>query len=270
VSDIVARRADTLRLRILSAVVLVPLALAAVWFGAPWIVIIVAAAGLAMGWEWGRLSGSGRLGPREIMIVAAIILAIGAAAVGRFDLGVMVAVLGASAASWAGRAERSWTALGTVWIACGCVAFLWLDQPAQGGQWVIFWLLGVVWATDIAAYVAGKSIGGPRLAPRLSPNKTWVGLAGGLIGGLAVGVIAAALAHRAAVPLIAVSLAASLLAQGGDLAESAAKRHYAVKDTSGLIPGHGGVLDRLDGLLAAALVAALLTLMLGGSVLKLG
>ncbi|HEX4113030.1 MAG TPA: phosphatidate cytidylyltransferase [Stellaceae bacterium] len=268
-ADGAAPRADTLRLRVLSALVLIPLALAAVWFGPPWVTVIVAAAGLAMGWEWGRLSGSGQFGPREIVIVASIILAIGAAAAGRFDLGLTLAVLGAAAAGWAGRAERSWTALGTVWIACGCAAFLWLDRPAQGGKAAIFWLLGVVWATDIVAYIAGRTIGGPRLAPRISPNKTWSGVAGGLIGGGAVGLAAAGLADRRAAPLIALSLAVSLFAQGGDLAESAAKRHYAVKDTSHLIPGHGGVLDRLDGLLAAAIVAALLTLMLGGGALNL-
>jgi phosphatidate cytidylyltransferase len=262
------RRADTLRRRIASALVLVPLALAAVWFGLPWIGIVVVIAGIAMGWEWGRLSGSGRFGGREIVIVAAIVLAVAAAVAGRFDLGLIVAVLGA-AAGWAGLAERSWTALGTVWIAGGCVAFLWLDRPDHGGQAAIFWLLGVVWATDIVAYIAGKTIGGPRLAPRLSPNKTWAGLAGGLFGGGMVGLAAAALADRPAALLIAVSLIASLSAQGGDLAESAAKRRYAVKDTSGLIPGHGGVLDRLDGLLAAVIVVASLTFMLGHAVVNL-
>jgi phosphatidate cytidylyltransferase len=221
-----------------------------------------------MGWEWGRLSGSGRFGPRETIIMAAIVLAVGAAMAGRFDGGLAVAVLGAAAAGWANRGDRNWTAIGTVWIACGCVAFLWLDRPSDGGQPTIFWLLGVVWVTDIAAYVAGRTIGGPRLAPRVSPNKTWAGLAGGLIGGGAVGLVAAGLADRPSAPLAAISLLVSLSAQGGDLAESAAKRRYAVKDTSSLIPGHGGVLDRLDGLLAAAIVAALLTLLLGGTVLK--
>jgi phosphatidate cytidylyltransferase len=201
---------------------------------------------------------------------AAIVLAVGAAAAGHFGWAVVPAILGAVVAALMRRVERPWTVLGVLWIAGGCIAFLWLGRRPDGGQGTIFWLLGVVWATDVFAYFVGKTVGGPRLAPQFSPNKTWSGLVGGLIGAAIVGAVAAAVAGQAVAFLIVISLVVSLGAQGGDLAESAAKRHFSVKDASNLIPGHGGVLDRLDGLLAGALAAALLTLMLGGAALKLG
>jgi phosphatidate cytidylyltransferase len=257
--DTARRRADTLRLRILSALVLIPVALAAVWFGSPWIALIVALAGLAMGWEWGRLSSEAPFGPREAIVAIAVVVAIGAAAANLYPWALGLAVVGAVAAASAQRHERAWTGIGTLWIAFGCIAFLWLAAPARGGRGTMFWLLGVVWTTDMFAYFVGKAIGGPRLAPQLSPNKTWAGFAGGLVGAASVGAVAVLWAGAPPVQTVAISLGLSLFSQGGDLAESLAKRHFAVKDMSGLIPGHGGVLDRLDGLLAATLALALLT-----------
>lgn len=252
----VARRSDMLRLRIVSAAILVPAALVAVWFGPPWITIIVGLAGLAMAWEWGRLA-AGQFGLSAALIILAVALSVGVAATGRFPLAPGIAFVCAIAAALARRAEWGWILVGTMWIACGCVAFVWLTET--GDRVGIFWLLGVVWATDIFAYFVGKAVGGPRLAPQLSPNKTWAGFAGGLAGGAIVGIVVALVAYQSISSMVAISLGVSLVAQGGDLAESLAKRHFAVKDTSGLIPGHGGVLDRLDGLLAATIAVALLT-----------
>jgi len=251
------RRADMLGMRVVSAIVLLPVALAAVWFGPPWIVLIVAVAGLAMAWEWGRLVAAGQFGADTAIIMAVVVLAIGGAAIGRFASALAVALIGAIAAATLRRRDWIWTGVGTLWIACGCVAFVWLD--AADGRLVMLWLLGVVWATDIFAYFVGKTVGGPRLAPQLSPNKTWAGFAGGLFGGAAAGIVAAVWTGWPSGRIAAISLGLSLVSQGGDLAESWAKRHFAVKDTSGLIPGHGGVLDRLDGLLAATVALGLLT-----------
>ena len=121
----------------------------------------------------------------------------------------------------------------------------------------MLWLFAVVWATDIGAYAAGRTIGGPKLAPAISPNKTWSGLAGGVALAAAVGAIAAWIQGAVDVVLLAaVSGVLAVVAQGGDLLESRLKRRVGAKDSSNLIPGHGGFLDRFDGILAAALVVS--------------
>lgn len=268
-SSAAARVSGALRLRIQSAIVLVAAALAAVWFGSPWVAALAALAGLAMGWEWGRLTANGRFGARAALGMATAPIAVAAAASGRFVPALIVAAVGAVAVAAAGRRERVMAALGTAWIAGCCVAFLWLADPATGGRNTIFFLLGIVWLTDIFAYFVGRAVGGPKLAPTLSPNKTWAGGAGGLAGAAIAGAIAAAATGRPYGMAIAMALILGLAAQAGDLAESWAKRRFAVKDASGLIPGHGGALDRLDGLLAATAAAAALTLAAGGGILAI-
>jgi len=149
-----------------------------------------------------------------------------------------------------------------------CVCFLWLARDTVGGRAILLWLLAVVWATDTGAYAIGRSIGGPRLAPRWSPRKTWAGFAGGLSSGALAGAgTALVLGLAPALPLVLLSAGLAIVAQFGDLAESLAKRRFGVKDSSGLIPGHGGLLDRLDGLLAVIPAVALMTLIGGRSVL---
>jgi phosphatidate cytidylyltransferase len=134
----------------------------------------------------------------------------------------------------------------------------------------IFFLLALVWASDIGAYAFGRLIGGPKLAPALSPNKTWAGALGGLGCAMLTGVAAAALTGAPVLPVVGVSVVVAVAAQLGDLAESYAKRRFGVKDSSHLIPGHGGLLDRIDSLLAAALALALLMVLSGGSALGAG
>lgn len=259
------RRSPTLRRRIASAIILIPVGLAAVWLGPPWLPIVVGLAGTAMAWEWGRLVSAQPWGPTTAIVIATVVLAVLAAALRWFLPALAVAGLGAMAA--AHRRQWGWTLIGTLWVALGCVAFLWL--AAIGGRVTIVWLLLVVWATDIFAYLVGKTIGGRRLVPRLSPNKTWAGLFGGLAGGAVAGLSTALATGAHAAPMTLISLGLSLTAQGGDLAESSAKRYFAVKDMSALIPGHGGVLDRLDGLLAATMAAALLAFATGISEMNL-
>lgn len=203
-----------LRLRIASAAVLGPLALACLWLGGwAWgALVVAAAAGMLV--EWRRICRSG----------------------GR------VAV-----------------ALGPV-ILLAAFALIWLRADPAAGRANVLFVVVVVWASDIGAYLTGRLIGGARLAPRISPGKTWSGAAGGLLAAVAVGVIAGRL------PGGVVAAALSVVAQAGDLAESAAKRHAGVKDSGTLIPGHGGLLDRLDGLIAAGPAAALLAFVLGPGV----
>jgi len=255
--------------RTLSALVLLPLVLGAVWFGRPWLTIAVLIAGSAMAWEWGRLCGRQTSDSREFPLIVIMLAAIGLAASGYFVAAVVVAVVGAVAGGLLRPTEPLWAGMGMLWIAGGLIAFLWLATPPQGGRETLLWLLGVVWATDILAYAAGKTIGGPKLAPGLSPNKTWAGFAGGILGAMAMGGTFATLTPASSAFLIVASLGLSVVAQAGDLAESQAKRHFGVKDSSGLIPGHGGFLDRLDGLIAASIASAMLALALGASPLEI-
>ena len=166
------------------------------------------------------------------------------------------------------RKRPLWLAAGLVYIAVPCIAMSWLRATPETGLAIILWLLAVIWATDIGAYFAGRGIGGPKLAPRISPKKTWAGLAGGMIAAGVVGAVAAAVLDLPdSLELIAFSMTLAVVAQGGDLAESAVKRHFKVKDSGTIIPGHGGLLDRLDGLLTAAPAVAAVALMSGEGVL---
>jgi len=245
---------STLKLRIISALILAPLALGAVWARGIAIMLLVLAAVLGMGWEWARLCGRGRLGRTGAAIIATLLAAAGALALGAgagWAIG-LAGSLGVAIIAGATReADPIWAGAGTLWIAAGSLAFLWVAFAA--GRILTIWLLAVVWASDIAAYAVGRTVGGPRLAPRISPNKSWAGFVGGIAGPALVGAASAPLLHGSPGFFAALAAALGFAAQLGDLAESLAKRHFGVKDSSGLIPGHGGLLDRLDGLLAAAL-----------------
>ncbi len=213
------RRFRGLLLRVLSAVVLGPLLLAAIWFGFPWIDLVAALAAPLMLREWTRLT-RGR--PAVRLVVYAYALA-------------------------------------------ALMALLWLrHQPALGRETVI-WIVACTWATDIGAYFVGASAGGAKLAPRISPSKTWSGLIGGMtwaaVTSAAIG-YAFGLGSTLSLALIGGCLA--VVGQVGDLAESALKRGAGVKDSGNLIPGHGGLLDRVDGLVAILVVVAIVRLMTGG------
>jgi phosphatidate cytidylyltransferase len=218
-----AGRWTDLGVRVLSALVLAPVALVCVWLGGIAFAVIVAAAMLGLAVEW--LSLCRRAG---------------------------------------------WAALcpaGLAYIVLAGVALLWLRHDPFAGRADVLFLLIVVWAGDIGAYLIGRWIGGPRLAPRISPGKTWAGAVGGLLAAVAAGLLAAhVLSDIATSRVVVVAAALGVIAQAGDLLESFVKRRLAVKDSGHLIPGHGGLFDRLDGVLAVAPVAALLALTLGRGV----
>lgn len=193
--------------------------------------------------------------------------------------GVAVAALGGLAPAWGRRDRRVrgsrrtadagakspgalWMVAGVPYIAVPVLALAWLR--ADAGYVPVFWLMAVVWGTDIGAYAAGRSIGGPLLAPRVSPKKTWSGLGGGVVAAFAVGAATGMALGTAWAPLALVSACLAVVAQAGDLAESAVKRHFGVKDASSLIPGHGGLLDRVDGIMTVAPAVVLLHLVAGG------
>jgi phosphatidate cytidylyltransferase len=254
-------------LRVVSAVVLAPVPLAAIWFGEPWLAALAVLAGGVMAWEWGRLCQRGALRNSGYLLICVVIAAVIAGASRGVGDGIGVACIGAVLVYWFAHdyKDRVWTALGTIWVAVPCVLLLWLARPAIAGRGTVLWLFAVVWATDIGAYFVGRAIGGPRLAPSWSPNKTWAGLVGGaLCAGIVGWATTLVFEGIPALPLIAASAGLAIVEQFGDLAESVAKRRFGVKDSSGLIPGHGGLLDRLDGLLAAIPAVALLILYGGG------
>ncbi len=267
-------RADPsqLRRRIFSGLALAPLPIAAIWFGPPWLPLLTALAGAVMVWEWGGLCRRGRSGALGIVLVGAVLATVAAAALAAVGLALGAAVLGTGiifcAAQRDAEVEPRWAALGALWVMLPCVCLLWLAGEGRGGRAILLWIFAIVWATDIGAYAIGRTFGGPRLAPHWSPRKTWTGLAGGMVcAALAGAATAAALGISPALPLVLVSAGLAIVEQLGDLAESLAKRRFGVKDSSGLIPGHGGLLDRLDGLLAVVPVVAFLTLVGGRSVL---
>jgi phosphatidate cytidylyltransferase len=264
--------AGSLKLRTLSALVLAPVAIAAAWFGWPWLPIVTAAAAVVMAWEWARLCRGGRLGPSGVVLIGAVLGAVAAQAATGVAVAIGVSFAGAVIVFWIARREpgraAQWLALGVLWVALPCVLLLWLAGIEGAGRVTLLWIFAVVWSTDIGAYAVGRGLGGPRLAPHWSPGKTWAGLIGGTgCAALAGWGTARVLGVSAVLPLVLVSAGLAIVEQFGDLAESVAKRRFGVKDTGGLIPGHGGLLDRLDGLLAVIPAVALLSLIDGGSVL---
>ena len=194
-----------------------------------------------------------------------------------FDGVAFVLLIGAAlvllAAEWTRlcrQARAPWMlAGGILWIVLAAAALLWVRADPAAGRANLLFLLLLIWASDIGAYLVGRLAGGPRLAPLISPGKTWSGTAGGLVAALAVAWAAAWRLPAGSSPLrvAAVALVLCVIGQLGDLAESWAKRRFRVKDSGTLIPGHGGLLDRLDALIAVAPFAALLALCLGRGVL---
>jgi phosphatidate cytidylyltransferase len=223
-----------------------------------------------MAWEWGRLCRTST--PILTGIIVIVVASVITAALGVTPIGLAIAVFGSIATAIASRrsGEAVLVGCGVLWIAVPSIALIWLalDPDPRVGRNTVLWILAVVWGTDIGAYAAGRSFGGPRLAPRFSPNKTWSGLIGGVVCAAAVGGIVASFAGSTiVVTILLLSGILAVVAQLGDLAESMVKRHCGVKDSSSLIPGHGGLLDRFAGMLAVIPAVALLSLFGGGSVL---
>lgn len=267
-----AKRWGDLRKRALSAAVLGPAAVACIWLGAEAFTGMMALAAALLAWEWVHMCGR-RVRVLPGMAVPLAVFAAGTLAVqDHVRWALLVLGLGFAVSWWfAHRMAETLTqpafrlALGVLYIGLAGIALIELRHDNEAGRANVLFLFLIVWASDIGAYVAGRTFGGPKLWPRVSPNKTWSGAVGGLVAAILVG-LAVALSFRPGAPVLAVVAVAGLLgvaSQAGDLLESAIKRHFHVKDSSHLIPGHGGVLDRLDGVLAAAPVAALLSFMLG-------
>jgi phosphatidate cytidylyltransferase len=261
------RRSD-LGVRAVAGVGMIAVALAALWAGGIAFWLLASAAAMAMIGEWAGLARVARWKVTLAIVLLAIVL-IGArwlisdpvrgdAFPGRLLL-MMFGLGGAGAVTLALLSLSPRLGAGLLYAGLPAMSLVYLrDEPH--GLWLALWTLAVVWATDIGAYFAGRTIGGPKLAPVISPNKTWSGLIGGVLAALGVGAAIAAGAGLSP-QLLFLGAAMAILAQLGDLYESWLKRRAGVKDSGRLLPGHGGVLDRLDGLVPVAVAVALLRML---------
>jgi phosphatidate cytidylyltransferase len=265
--DVIPRWRD-LGMRSLAAAVLAPLILLVAWLGGVWFELAVMLLGLVAAVEWCRMVFRDDLGQSLIHMASAVLAAPVSLRLGPDWALALICVFWAVGLGrlWSsGEQLSAWRILGIPYVSLPPLAFVTLRGDPVFGLTAVLLVFAVVWAADSAAYFAGRAIGGPRLAPAVSPNKTWAGLAGavaaGTLAGLAVAVMAG-LPRPAAIALLSGALV--VVEQAGDLFESAAKRACDTKDSGRLIPGHGGVLDRVDGLVAAASAAALLGSWRGG------
>lgn len=264
--------ARNLTLRIVSALILLPLAVGSLALGGIWFALF-ATLGLSAGVaEWMMLTSPPAVAqPIAIGIVGVVAVAATTLAAGGSWGLLALAAATVLALAWSRVAGRRWSWGATPYLGASALALIWLRETGMLGFERVLWLLLVIWATDVGGYVFGRLIGGPKLAPTISPKKTWAGALGGLgaAGLLAIAVdIALGLEDgllAGPLPALLAGIVVSVVAQAGDLAESALKRRFDAKDSGRLIPGHGGMLDRIDGLLAAAPLFALGTALAGGA-----
>jgi len=252
-------------MRIAAAAVLIPLAVAIAYAGGWLWTALVTLAAIGLFVEWLAIVGLSGATRVTVPGVAALAVAGLCFATGRLDAALIVLGVGFVAVVSIAPERRGWAAAGFLYAAAAEIASVLVRlDPAKGFAALMFVLL-IVWVTDSGGYFAGRGIGGPKLWPSVSPKKTWAGAVGGFAASLAVAAGFAAFDLGKAGPLLMLSGALSVVSQLGDLFESAVKRRFGVKDSSHIIPGHGGLMDRLDGFVAAVVVAALFGLLRGGA-----
>jgi len=245
-----------LSLRLVTALVLAPIAMAAAWAGSWVYAALIAVSAAIVVDEWLMICGHRASRWLQALILVATGVLAYLALSGRPLIALAFVAAAALPMAALGRRLWGWFGLGVFYAGLPATALLVLRADPEYGLAATLWLFATVWATDSAAFACGRLLGGPRLSPRVSPHKTWAGFAGGLIAAALVGAVAARLIAGASLAaLILVGIAVSIVAQAGDLFESGLKRHFGVKDSGKLIPGHGGLMDRVDGLIAAALAA---------------
>ncbi len=258
------RAPSNLVMRIMAAAVLAPLAITIAYAGGWLWALLVVAVSCGLYVEWLLIVNDTQ--DRRAMLVGVIALLIAGLAVvcGYASIALAAAVAGIAVVALTSATQGAWNATGLLYAAAALLsAILVRFDPSSGFLALIFVLL-VVWVTDIGGYFAGRGIGGPKLWPRVSPNKTWAGAVGGLVLSIAVAVVFAVLGFGKLTSSVMLASVLSVVSQLGDLFESAVKRRFGVKDSGRIIPGHGGLLDRLDGFVAAIIVAALIGILRGG------
>ena len=264
--------ARNLLTRVIVALVLAPTAIAMAYAGGWLWTALVTLAAIGLYVEWLAIVGKAR--STRVVVVGAAALAIAGLclALGRIEASLVVLMLGLVAVGAVTPERRFWAIAGFGYAATAELASVLLRLDPKMGFTALMFVFLVVWVTDIGGYFAGRSIGGPKLWPRVSPKKTWAGALGGFVASLVVAAGFAALDPHKADPQLMLKMTSLLLlgailsiaSQLGDLFESAVKRRFGVKDSSHIIPGHGGLLDRLDGFVAAVALAGIFGLLHGG------
>jgi phosphatidate cytidylyltransferase len=250
--------------RVVAALVLAPLAIGAAYAGGFWWTALATFGAIGLYVEWLMVVSA----TRDRRVVAGGIAALAVAglclAARRIDVALVVLALGLAAVVGLSAERRRWTAAGFLYAAAAFLASVLVRLDQIEGLVALILVLLVVWATDISGYFVGRSVGGPKLWPRISPNKTWAGAIGGFVASLLVAAGFAAFGLARTGPVLLLGACLSIASQLGDLLESAIKRHFGVKDSSHIIPGHGGLMDRLDGYVAAIVMAAIFGILRGG------
>ena len=260
-----AREGNNLLLRIAAALVMAPLAITMAYVGGWLWTGLVTAAAIGLYIEWLAIIGERK--PRLVLVGSLILLAVGWIDVGHINkiyLSALV-VLGVFAVAVLSSDRRLWTAAGIGYALAASIGSSAVRLDSLWGFAALMLVLLVVWATDIGGYFAGRLIGGPKLWPQVSPKKTWAGAIGGFAASLGVASGFAAFHFGKMIPILLLGAALSIASQLGDLFESAVKRRFGVKDSSHIIPGHGGLMDRLDGFVAAVVLAAIFGFLRGGA-----
>jgi phosphatidate cytidylyltransferase len=260
---VVEQGSRNLLMRVMAALVLAPLAIAIAYAGGWLWAALVTLAAIGLYVEWLMIVGA-----RTPRVMAAGIVTLFVAAValeiGRIGATYVIVALGVIAAALLSPHRRGWAGLGGCYAFAALIASIAVRLDQVWGFSALMFVLLIVWVTDIGGYFAGRGLGGPKLWPRVSPKKTWAGAIGGFVASLVVAAGFGAFGVGKTAPLLVLGAVLSIASQLGDLFESAVKRRFGVKDSSHIIPGHGGLLDRLDGFVAAVVLAAIFGVLRGG------
>jgi phosphatidate cytidylyltransferase len=263
-AEVAGQGSRNLWTRIAAALVLAPLAIVAAYAGSWWWIAPVTLLAIGLFVEWLTVVGSAR--EKSVVAAGVVALAVAGLCLGfaRVELALAALALGVAATALLSVRQSRWTSAGFLYAGAAQMASVLVRFDTATGFIALVFVLLIVWVTDIGGYFAGRGIGGAKLWPRVSPNKTWAGAIGGFAASLVVALGFAALDLGRSWPLLMLAAVLSVVAQLGDLFESAVKRRFGVKDSSHIIPGHGGLMDRFDGYIAAIVLASIFGLLRGG------